>query len=157
MGLISLFNRLAKGQEQSSETSTTSEQQTTYQRHNQRQNRHDNRTRTTRELEKVDADSLDLDEQRERQMEKLAGRMNASLDPEEELEDLPQTPTPKKNVATSQDHDKKLIDEVQMKSRVKQRLTTKQGLIDSIVMAEVLGRPRALEPYSNVLTRRKEK
>lgn len=38
----------------------------------------------------------------------------------------------------------------QIKSRLK-----REGLIDSVIMAEVLGRPRALKPYRSIMSERK--
>jgi len=91
-----------------------------------------------------------IEEQHQKQLEKLAGRMNASFNPEEDIDvdmskaikDMPKLSTDKLDVKKEK-----------MQERMRKKLD-RDGLVDSVIMAEVLGRPRALNPYENVLTRK---
>lgn len=150
MGLISLFNRMMGGQNQ--EESETSGQSTPS--HTGERTRPPQRTKTDRDNERTTMQTTSIEEQRERQMAQLAGRMNTEMDAEEQENEKPSDnsmESPSKRIketdASSHAKDK-------MKKRMRGKLN-KQGLVDSVVMAEVLGQPRSRKPYQNVLTRRK--
>lgn len=148
-GVISLFNRLLTGGQQQEEQETSPSRATTGPQN----------TSTTeqsyqygQENRDIDDEAVTFEEQRERQMEQLAGRMNTSLDVEEELENIPEY----KNVINSPIQKEPALhseEKIKMRRRIHGKLT-KDGLVDSIIMAEVLGRPRALAPYKNILSKK---
>jgi hypothetical protein len=88
-------------------------------------------------------------EQRKEQMKQLANRMNTNA----------------KQAAEKQPHEafvghtveepkKDTYKKTEMTNQVKKNLTRK-GLVDGIIMAEVLGRPRAHKPYRSLISERK--
>lgn len=148
MAAISLFNRLLEGPKKENRETT-----------NERLNRGQRRTPTSpqsyqhgQDQSDVEEQQLSIADQREKQMEQLAGRMNTSLDMEEDLEELDEHKSAFSyihQVSDQSEHSKK---QIQMKKRIHGKLN-RDGLVDSIIMAEVLGRPRALKPYQSILSR----
>lgn len=102
--------------------------------------------------------SVSIGEEQERQLKRLAGQMDAAK--KESFEEL----------STQIDHQnperygKELLQEVSRNSRYKNKTKmeqqfknkmTKKGLAESIVMAEILGPPRAKKPYESIISTRK--
>src|SRR5699024_10950928 len=104
-------------------------------------------------VQHVDAshhDTMTVEEHRDEQMERLKQQLNTDED-----QSLPHITDNKQSVLKvvhSHDHSYKYG---QFKKDMKKNLT-KQGLIDSIVMAEVLGPPRARKPYRSIIYERKK-
>lgn len=155
--IISLFNRLMEGAK--SESSQGQTQQRQQQQHEQERRKHplgkisvEKSSPDLARQEKLNNEQiLSLEEQREKQLEKLASRMNAAIDVEEdsEYQEAMEAPRVKRKTFKHQPVKKK----EKIKKRVSKRLD-RDGLVDSVIMAEVLGRPRALRPYENILMRK---
>ncbi len=89
-----------------------------------------------------------IQEQRQEQYEQLKRRLQPSNQRTKD-EPLPETRVSVKPVNTSSDQEK-----LEVMKQFDKKLT-RQGLAESIVMAEVLGPPRALNPYQNVAMKRR--
>ncbi|MUK87088.1 hypothetical protein GMD78_01550 [Ornithinibacillus sp. L9] len=95
--------------------------------------------------------SISVEEQQKQQLEKLAGRMNTKM--EQSIEDLSTNTTdlgetlkrPKKEATSLKEED--------YRKRIKGNLS-RDGLVNSVIMAEVLGAPRARKPYRSVISER---
>lgn len=91
-----------------------------------------------------------VDEQRKEQYDQLRRRIQS--DQHNSVgEHRVDVKTPKK-----QDESQPETEAISFEKHLEKNLT-KQGLAESIVMAEVLGPPRALNPYQNVAVRRRSK
>lgn len=92
---------------------------------------------------------IEMQEQRDSQMQQLAERMNVNTEENEEehsvdLDNTLKEPTKEKKTP-----------ETDMEKRVRNNLN-RQGLIDGIIMSEVLGSPRARKPHQSAITKRSE-
>jgi len=97
---------------------------------------------------------ISLEEQRQKQLENLASRMDASLNPEEEADYENVSSDRPKTTQTYKPSYKSSVDKKQkMQKRIRNKLN-KDGLVDSVIMAEVLGKPRSLKPYQNIFMRK---
>ncbi|SET61424.1 hypothetical protein SAMN05216389_11732 [Oceanobacillus limi] len=94
-----------------------------------------------------------LEEQQQQQLEKLAGRMNATID--QSMDELSSNTTdhigqslqkPKKQPSSKKTEN--------YRKQIKNNLS-RDGLVNSVVMAEVLGPARARKPYRSVIQERK--
>lgn len=101
-------------------------------------------------------DSLSIEEQREQQMQRLTAQYatnNYEVDDEHSgLKDKAKLADIRREME---------VEKVKApyNKKFKKKFTkslTKKGLINSVVMAEVLGSPRALKPYQSVPTRRRK-
>ena len=93
---------------------------------------------------------LSIEEQRERQMKRLKSQMAS---PEHQSFKHKDNVAEKRREAEVQQLHNSL-EQQKFKRKVKSGLT-KEGLLNSIVMAEVLGPPRAKKPYKSVIEERK--
>lgn len=93
-----------------------------------------------------------IEDQRQKQLEKLAHRMDASLDPEED-EQYSSANLGTKKKEHKLVSDSSIVKQEKMKKRIRNKLN-REGLIDSVIMAEVLGKPRSLKPYENIFMRK---
>lgn len=98
--------------------------------------------------QETNIDSLSIEEHRDEQMERLREQLNTG---EHRLPDISKSDSSAPKVVHSHETSYKYNE---FKKDMKRNLT-KQGLIDSIVMAEVLGPPRARKPYRNIINERK--
>lgn len=93
-----------------------------------------------------------FEEQRQKQYEQLRNQIQATQPKDDQKKEaFSKRNVPEKNLIEGTESDGISID-----GNIKKKLT-KQGLAESIVMAEVLGPPRALNPYQNVAIKRKGK
>ncbi|WP_099158546.1 hypothetical protein [Virgibacillus ndiopensis] len=92
-----------------------------------------------------------LKEQQEKQMQQLAERMNANR--KSSQEDLNHDAIIGNTINKQVRYDTQ--QKTKMKKQVKRNLTGK-GLVDGIIMAEVLGPPRAVKPYKSVIENRRK-
>lgn len=93
-----------------------------------------------------------IEDQRQKQLEKLAHRMDASLNPEEE-EEYSSSSMQVKRMEERLITESSTVKKEKMQKRLRNKLN-KDGLIDSVIMAEVLGKPRSMRPYENVFMRK---
>lgn len=108
-------------------------------------------TRETVEDEAQKGKNL-FEEQRQKQYEQLRNQMQSTQPKEnQEKETFPKNKFSEKSLKERTESDG-----ISINRNIKRKLT-KQGLAESIVMAEVLGPPRALNPYQNVAMKRKGK
>ncbi len=104
------------------------------------------------EIDLEQLDDLSIEEQQQLQLEQYAKKMNTDVDISyDKLEDLEignieQLFKERKQQANQQKEFKK-----QMKGQL-----TKKGLVEGIIMSEVLGPPRALKRYKPISERRKQ-
>lgn len=95
--------------------------------------------------------SVSIEERQAEQLKQLAGRM--VTDTKQTLEELPH----KANIGSSVKRSKPTVNSGRhqdFKKQIKGNLT-RNGLVDSVVMAEVLGPPRATKPYRSVIQERR--
>lgn len=90
--------------------------------------------------------ALSVEEQRDEQLERLKKQLNTN---EHQV-----SPHPSKNKTKVVHSHESSYKYHEFKKDMKRNLT-KQGLIDSIVMAEILGPPRARKPYRSIIDERK--
>lgn len=91
--------------------------------------------------------SLSMEEQRSKQMEELRRRVSRStVDEEDSHSGL----TKRRNEKSTQ----RSVSLSKNASVDLKKKLTREGLVESVVMAEVLGPPRALKPYRNVASNR---
>lgn len=97
----------------------------------------------------VEEETVDrIEEQRQKQYEKLAGNIAQAAQFEADEEVKPQLLNKQTETQSAK------LKQGSFKKNFKKQLT-KEGLVNSIVMAEILGPPRAKRPYENVLTKRR--
>lgn len=105
-------------------------------------------------------EAIEMQEQRDSQMQQLAERMNigkqekekeheANLDKQASIEENNASIDKELNKRKKQ----KEFPQTDMQKRVRNNLNRK-GLVDGIIMSEVLGPPRARKPYQSVITKR---
>lgn len=99
----------------------------------------------------VQTNRTTLEEQQEIQMQQLAERMNT--DTTVSVGGRPNDMIIEKMNRRQGDNDSH--EKKKMKKQVKRNLTGK-GLVDGIIMAEVLGPPRAVKPYKSVIASRRK-
>lgn len=100
--------------------------------------------RTEREGGSISAASAS--EQKQRQMDQLAEQMGADL--QEPIEDLVQQV---QSVQSQRQVTEGHLQKQKMKRQVANNFT-REGLINGIIMSEVLGKPRAKKPYRSVVS-----
>ncbi|WP_217586744.1 hypothetical protein [Lentibacillus saliphilus] len=87
------------------------------------------------------------------QREALAKRMNVNSSPVEYVEDVMPT---RLQSRMNDNHAQDNVQQRELKKQLKSHLTGK-GIINGIVMSEILGQPRALKPYRSVTKQRTER
>ncbi|WP_200416261.1 hypothetical protein [Virgibacillus salexigens] len=96
--------------------------------------------------------TISVEQQHKEQMERLAGQMGANRK-------VDQSESYNKETAfndLTRNVEKELTEQqIRLKKQVSNNLT-KKGLVNGVIMAEVLGKPRALKPYQNVIYERKK-
>lgn len=102
-----------------------------------------------KEGERPDISAGSIEEQQKKQMERMANRYQTSS--QENLEDVEQNFNDLKVDRKSEEN---APGRTEMKKRVSGNLDGK-GLVNGIIMAEVLGSPRAKKPYRSIVQRRK--
>ncbi|MFD2046104.1 hypothetical protein ACFSTA_12025 [Ornithinibacillus salinisoli] len=98
------------------------------------------------------AQTISIEDQQQQQLERLAGRMNTSKD--QSMDDLTGHSS---NLGETFKQPKRNIDshkEENYRKQIKGNLS-RNGLVNSVIMAEVLGSPRAKKPYRSVIADRK--
>ncbi|GIO23096.1 hypothetical protein [Oceanobacillus sp. J11TS1] len=126
------------------ETRTRTRQPTQRNREQPRAERH-----VYRERNRPDISAGNIQEQQKEQMERLANRyQTASQGDSENIEHT------FKDLIVERNAEEENPGKQEMKKRVSQNLDGK-GLVNGIIMAEVLGSPRAKKPYRSIVQRRK--
>lgn len=101
-------------------------------------------------------ESMSIEEQQQEQLERLAGQLKSDLS--KTLHDVKST---KDATPLPLQLNKSVKNNVNRKQKpIKKVLRTKlsrDGLMESIIMAEVLGSPRATKPYQSVVAERKQR
>lgn len=92
-------------------------------------------------------ETIEMQEQRDAQMHQLAERMNIGTQENEEEHKA----NPANDLQETSKQDK--IPNTVMQKRIRNNLNRK-GLVDGIIMSEVLGPPRARKPYQSVIVKR---
>lgn len=104
-------------------------------------------------------EAIEMQEQRDSQMQQFAERMNRNKQEQEEKYEANLNTNDKGEQKASGDNDfnkqkkQKEFSETDMQKRVRNNINQK-GLVDGIIMSEVLGPPRARKPYQNVIIKR---
>lgn len=140
-GLIGVFGKSENRKQTSDQQSPNRPTQTTQTRRQTEQ-----RKRTVHERQQENIQTLSIEEQRDQQMERLREQIKTGGHrlPEQSKTSSPQVV-----------HSHKTSYEFEEFKKDMKRNLTKQGLIDSIIMAEVLGSPRARKPYRSIIYERK--
>lgn len=144
-GLIGLFNK--SKQEQEEEKRPAQRPKTPEMPKRQPEQPMNRRTTQTDTGKQTVKQSYQLSENsyeqaRQQQYEELKSRYQAAVD-NEKISDISSRINSKKETE----------DNIQVDMDLKKKITQK-GLMESVVMAEVLGPPRARKPYHNILNRR---
>jgi len=104
-------------------------------------------------------EAIEMQEQRDSQMQQLAERMNMNKQEKEEEHkaNLDAYGNGEHSADVNSDFDEqekqKEFLKTNMQKRVRNNLNQK-GLVDGIIMSEVLGPPRSRKPYQSVITKR---
>ncbi|MBR7796988.1 hypothetical protein GT022_13125 [Agaribacter marinus] len=98
--------------------------------------------------------TISVDDQHKEQMERLANQMGA--DKSSESLDITKYSKTLDRGQIQQIDDELTEVQKQLKKQVSNNLTRK-GLVNGIIMAEVLGKPRAIKPYRNVIAERRRR
>lgn len=158
--VINLFNRLLEGsqqeEKQSEQLSERLEQISRNEREQPLEKGHSIFDEFDNLFEKQEASyqETSLEEQGQNQLENLASRLDASLHAEEETYDeLVSSNSLNKSQTYKPSYKTSLAEEDNMQKRIRNKLN-KDGLVDSVIMAEILGKPRALKPYQNIFMRK---
>lgn len=144
--VISFINYLLGGQKEENKEPV---------RKGQNQHEHDytsSQTQPSKENRINTVNKSNVQEQREQQMDQLMDQLDISLDEEDQKENTAQQSRMMNKEIHQTEHDESAKEKQVMKKRLRKKLN-RDGLIDSVIMAEVLGRPRALSPYRNRLMR----
>ncbi|WP_330948614.1 hypothetical protein [Virgibacillus sp. MG-45] len=104
------------------------------------------------EQEMVTVQPASIKEQQQQQLERLANRVNTTMDHSMQHINKQHTGKQKMN-GMKQQHQNSHYSIHKRKKQMENRLTSR-GLVDSVIMAEVLGAPRAKKPYRNIITDR---
>ncbi|WP_152656252.1 hypothetical protein [Oceanobacillus sp. CFH 90083] len=105
--------------------------------------------RVYREGERPDISAGSMEEQQKKQMERLADRYRTSS--QKDMENVEQR---FKDLMIDRKGEEDNPGKAEMKKRVSGNLDGR-GLVNGIIMAEVLGSPRAKKPYQSIIQRRK--
>ncbi|MFD1066359.1 hypothetical protein [Oceanobacillus locisalsi] len=135
-------------QQQSSSQGAGTQQQSQVQRQRQREQPRAQR-QVYQEGERPDISAGSIEEQQQKQMERMADRYQTSS--QEDLEDAEQN---FKGLKVERKSEENAPGRAEMKRRVSGNLEGK-GLVNGIIMAEVLGSPRAKKPYRSIIQKRK--
>lgn len=96
-----------------------------------------------------------VEEQQQKQMEKLAKALNTST--KQAIDEVSELPGDLTMMMLNEKKGKSLVKErSELKNRVQKDLKGKQ-LMNGIIMAEVLGPPRAIKPYRSVVEERRRR
>ena len=106
-------------------------------------------TRSTEKVSSEPRSSKTVEELREEQMMRLAGQAEAEEDQQKNDEYTSRLSNRTLEQNTKMNHEKKAFNQSFNKS------LTRKGLVNSVIMAEVLGPPRARKPYQSVITKRR--
>ncbi|MEN2765947.1 hypothetical protein [Ornithinibacillus xuwenensis] len=113
-------------------------------------------TRTKQTVYESTKAEVSIEEQKQQQMERLASRMNTDV--RASKNNVNQKDIALGSVIQDEikhhDNQQSSYKKEQFKKQVKNRLNG-EGLINGVIMSEVLGPPRARKPYRNVLTERR--
>lgn len=145
-GIFSLFGGKTDKAHQENKQSSNRPTQTTqsYRRTDPIRNTQVNDHKTT------NINTMSIEEHREEQIERLKDQLHNN----DRYETLPSDDKNTLSEPKAIHHHEKSYQFNQFKKDMKRNLT-KQGLVDSIVMAEVLGAPRARKPYRSIIYERK--
>lgn len=110
------------------------------------------RTRSAEKVRTEPISSKSIEELREEQMMRFSGQVDSEEDQEEKDTDKVSDRVRKEVVG------KKITNrhKKEFRNDFNQSLT-KKGLVNSVIMAEVLGAPRARKPYETVITKRRKR
>lgn len=89
------------------------------------------------------SEQLSAEELRRQQLERLTTEIQGNVEEKQDAQE-----SVKKQIQVTKDKKQNKITNKKVRSNLKERLTSK-GLIDSVIMAEVLGPPRAVKRYQN--------
>ncbi|MFA1820451.1 hypothetical protein ACDX78_09755 [Virgibacillus oceani] len=122
---------------------------------NPQSSRDDSRTpvRDTLDRARETVSSVSVEEQQKKQMEKLADRFNTRAN--EKLDEVQEGVSTGRSVLQEASKVDLSIEQEEIKAGVSQSLKGK-GLINGIIMSEVLGPPRARKPYRSIITERRK-
>jgi len=91
-----------------------------------------------------------IEQQRQEQFDRLRSQFQSASQPD--TEDIDEHHS--SHLAKSMELQRESVKPTKVNVNLERKITPK-GLIESVIMAEVLGPPRALNPYQNRLTKRK--
>lgn len=117
---------------------------------------HRQRSETRRVEPKQEAvHSISIEDQREKQLEQLTSRLGSQAADSEHsgLKNRPKIADQKRTAEIQSLHNQKV--KAEFKRKFKKNLS-RSGLIDSVIMSEVLGAPRARKPYRSVVSKRNQ-
>lgn len=104
---------------------------------------------TKQQLEqRTEATAKTIEEQRQEQYERLRSQYQTAYNEEDAKKALNQA-------VQGQTSIKRKEEVAKVDIHLDKKLTSAEGLIESVIMAEVLGPPRALNPYQNIVAKRK--
>lgn len=155
-GLVKLISGNSKNSE--SDTKTTQPVQSRRQSQERAGNRENRPNSTSKQSSSENTTSVSIEEQQQKQLERLAGKAATStVQNYDSLKEQSYDSDNRHTISKSSQNNKKEF--TKNKIAVKRQLNKKisrNGLIDSVIMAEVLGAPRARKPYKSVITERKK-
>ncbi|MFS0751402.1 hypothetical protein [Oceanobacillus sp. 1P07AA] len=132
-----------KNQEEQNKKTPPQKQSNSAPRTTQRQPRAERKVYTEQERPTMSAGNIQ--EQQQEQMKRIANKYSAQV---QNVEDLEEKDTSTVLPATKDDNQG--ISQQEMKRRVTSNLSA-EGLVNGIIMSEVLGSPRAKKPYRSVV------
>ncbi|MGP4107230.1 hypothetical protein [Virgibacillus sp. L01] len=101
----------------------------------------------------VSEEKTSIEEQQQEQRERLADRMNTAT--QKAIEERKHDAIINENDNINQTGNKLSVEQKRFKRRIKNNLN-QQGLVNGVIMAEVLGSPRAKEPYQSIVKQRRK-
>src|SRR5690625_3961192 len=110
---------------------------------------HRERTRSTDKVSTEPVSSKTIEELREEQMIRFVGQADADEDQHKSDKSISRSSNRIKVENTNKNHKEQAFKQDFNKS------LTRKGLVNSVIMAEVLGAPRARKPYQSVVTKRR--
>ncbi len=94
-----------------------------------------------------------IEEQQKEQRERLADRMNTET--QKAIEERKHDAILNENDNINQSDNELSVEQKRFKRRIKNNLNQK-GLVNGVIMAEVLGSPRAKKPYQSIVRQRRK-
>jgi len=146
-GIVSLFKGKSEQAEESESTTNKPKPRSVedlFERAHQRE-----RTRSTEKVRTEPISSKTIEELREEQMLRFAGQADDDEDQQKNDEYTSRSSNRIMEENTKVNHKKQAFKQNFNKS------LTRKGLVNSVIMAEVLGAPRARKPYQSVITKRR--